>query len=153
MLNRTQKLKRHTGHTKHSFRPGHKIMLRRTSYHQEKHICEGAWKWTVNRRDNGNNSKGCFEMKPDNEVGMSEDCASRGVLACHSSYTPKKAAGNWDIIEASRNRCKVNHLHLSCEQQMLVCFQVWRRIKLSPLLLIDYLWSQKTQESQTRKDI
>lgn len=42
----------------------------------------------------GHNSKECFEMKPDTELGMREHCASRGVLACHSSYMPKKAAGN-----------------------------------------------------------
>lgn len=44
MLSSVQKFKKHLEHTQHVFWPGHRIMLRMTSYHKEKHIFEEVWK-------------------------------------------------------------------------------------------------------------
>lgn len=38
-----------------------------------------------------------------------------GGLACHSAILPRKAEGNWGIMESSGNKQKVSHLSLSSE--------------------------------------
>lgn len=65
-----------------------------------------------------------------------------GDLLAMVSIHPRKAAGNRGIVETSGKKQKVGHLHLSSEYQMLACLLVWRRIKLSLVLLIDRLQSK-----------